>query len=116
MYDLLKWLAARYNDPIIMITENGGNYQMLLPPSMSVVDVPGETELPLSEALHDTFRVDYYSSYLSSVMKAMDEGVRVKGYFAWSLMVECITFLVTICRITSNGQMAMIIVLVYIMW
>eukprot|EP00604_Paraphysomonas_vestita_P003226 CAMPEP_0174821732 /NCGR_PEP_ID=MMETSP1107-20130205/9227_1 /TAXON_ID=36770 /ORGANISM="Paraphysomonas vestita, Strain GFlagA" /LENGTH=268 /DNA_ID=CAMNT_0016039067 /DNA_START=678 /DNA_END=1484 /DNA_ORIENTATION=- len=73
MYDLLKWISARYGNPIIMITENG-------------VDVPGETELPLEEALHDTFRVDYYSSYLSSVMKAIDEGVNVQGYFAWSLM------------------------------
>lgn len=52
-----------------------------------LVDAPGETELPLEEALNDTFRVNYYSSYLDSVMKAIDEGVKVEGYFAWSLMV-----------------------------
>jgi len=53
-----------------------------------VVDVPGESSIPLSEALHDTFVSIHYSGYLSSVMKAKDEGVKVGGYFAWSLMVQ----------------------------
>jgi hypothetical protein len=59
-----------------------------LTPTPLPVDVPGETELPVEEALRDSFRVDYYSSYLASVMRAMDQGVRVTGYFAWSLTVS----------------------------
>jgi hypothetical protein len=147
MYDLLHWLSARYGNPVIMITENGGissppflHSSPSFPPpllpltsapylSAAVVDVPGETELPLSEALHDSFRVDYYSSYLASVTRAMDEGVQVKGYFAWSLMVlpspypccrgECVTScspLFVSLRITLNGLMVTIIALVCIMW
>ncbi len=65
-----------------------------------LVDAPGESSLPLSEALHDSFRVDYYSGYLSSVMKAKDEGVKVQGYFAWSLMVISIS---TLPLIESKG-------------
>lgn len=73
MYDLLTWLAARYHNPIFLITENG-------------VDSPGESTMALEDAIHDTFRIDYYSSYLASVMKAIGDGVNVQGYFAWSLM------------------------------
>lgn len=89
MHDILKWISARSGNPIIMITENGGisNYSYFFSKIIVLVDAPGETELPLEEALNDTFRVNYYSSYLDSVMKAIDEGVKVEGYFAWSLMV-----------------------------
>ena len=47
----LNWINDRYNKPIIYLFENG-------------VSVPGETELPLSEAIHDTFRVDFYKGYI----------------------------------------------------
>ena len=74
IFDLLTWLSQRYANPPFLITENG-------------CDVPGESEMSLNEALHDSFRVNYYSSYLRNVMRAMDSGVDVRGYFAWSLMV-----------------------------
>jgi len=70
---MLHWVADRYDKPPIYITENG-------------VDVPNEGQLPLQQALVDTFRVDYYDQYLSNVSAAMQDGVDVKGYFAWSLM------------------------------
>ena len=73
IYDLLIWLNKRYNKPMFLITENG-------------VDVPGESEMSLEQALKDTFRIDYYSSYLDNVMKAITSGVNVGGYFAWSLV------------------------------
>ena len=56
---------------MILITENG-------------VDVPNETSM--QDALRDNFRVDYYSGYLSSVQRAIADGVDVQGYFAWSLL------------------------------
>jgi len=40
----------------------------------------------LKEALNDQFRVNYYREYLANMAKAMKEGVKVNGYFAWSLL------------------------------
>jgi len=46
-----------------------------------------KSDKPIEEALEDTFRVNYYREYLKEVSKAIyDNGVNVKGYFAWSLM------------------------------
>jgi beta-glucosidase len=73
IHRMLHWVADRYGNPPIYITENG-------------VSVPGENEMPLSQALHDQFRIDFYSQYISNVSLAITEGVDVKGYFAWSLM------------------------------
>jgi len=70
---MLHWIADRYQSPPIYVTENG-------------VDVPGENDMPLAEALNDTFRVDFYREYIGNVTQAMSEGVDVRGYFAWSLM------------------------------
>ncbi|CAG5089838.1 Oidioi.mRNA.OKI2018_I69.PAR.g12369.t1.cds [Oikopleura dioica] len=39
-----------------------------------------------AQDLEDQFRIDYYSSYVSSMKRAMKNGVNVKGYMAWSLM------------------------------
>jgi hypothetical protein len=36
--------------------------------------------------LNDTFRINYYKSYLFHVEKAIADGVHVQGYFAWSLL------------------------------
>jgi beta-glucosidase len=70
---LLTYVWQRYKTPII-VTENG-------------CDVPNENQLPLKVALRDTFRVDYYASYLGAMLDAiLDYGVQMKGYFAWSFM------------------------------
>jgi len=42
--------------------------------------------ISLSDAWHDTKRIDYYRSYLAELKKAIDEGANVIGYFAWSLL------------------------------
>ncbi|XP_033096417.1 lactase-phlorizin hydrolase-like [Anneissia japonica] len=65
---LLNWIKNEYDDPVIYITENG----------ISTIDTAN---------LHDQIRIDYYSAYLSEVLKAIDiDEVNVKGYTAWSLM------------------------------
>lgn len=69
---LLKYVWNRYQTPII-VTENG-------------CDVPNESQLPLQTALDDIFRVNYYREYLSNMMEAIESGVKVHGYFAWSFM------------------------------
>jgi beta-glucosidase len=70
--NLLKYVWNRYQTPII-VTENG-------------CDVPNENQLPLKIALNDKFRVNYYSSYLSNMLQAIETGVKMEGYFAWSFM------------------------------
>jgi beta-glucosidase len=73
---LLNYIHNTYKAPWIMITENG-------------VDVPNESSMPVAQALNDTFRIDYYSSYLENVAAAMnDDGVSIMGYYAWSLLVR----------------------------
>jgi len=73
IHKMLHWVADRYGSPPIYITENG-------------VSVPNENNMPLQDALHDQFRIDFYSQYISNVSLAISEGVDVRGYFAWSLM------------------------------
>ncbi|XP_013165350.1 PREDICTED: myrosinase 1-like [Papilio xuthus] len=64
-YDLLIHLKDNYNIPKIYITENGA---------------------PSLRGLNDTHRVRYYREYLSAMIDAIDQGVNVRGHFAWSLM------------------------------
>jgi len=71
---ILNWLHKRYGpDTHFIITENG-------------CDVPGENQMPIPVALKDTFRVNYYKDYLYYLETAIKQGIKVKGYFAWSLM------------------------------
>jgi beta-galactosidase len=69
-YKLLKWIDNRYNHPDIYVTENGCAFDVEM--------VNGQ--------VNDVKRVDFFKNYLSACHKAIDEGVKVKGYFAWSLM------------------------------
>ncbi|KAL5760552.1 hypothetical protein ACOSP7_019065 [Xanthoceras sorbifolium] len=71
--DLLVYVKENYNNPIIYITENG-------------VDEHNNSTLSLEQALTDPLRIYYYQSHLSYLHKAIQEGVNVKGYFAWSFL------------------------------
>ncbi|MDD7986426.1 GH1 family beta-glucosidase [Lentisphaera marina] len=68
--DLLKWIDQRYDHPIIYITENG-----------CACDEPDK-----ESALNDVMRKDFYESYLRGSRNAIEQGVDLRGYFAWSLM------------------------------
>ncbi|XP_071911391.1 raucaffricine-O-beta-D-glucosidase-like [Coffea arabica] len=70
--ELLNCVKATYNVPLIYITENG-------------VDEANNTSLTLSEALVDNTRIKYIQDHLLNLRLAIDDGVNVKGYFAWSL-------------------------------
>ncbi|XP_018565439.1 myrosinase 1-like [Anoplophora glabripennis] len=64
---VLKWIKKNYNSPEIIITENGYS------------DYDG--------ALQDDKRINYIQGYLSSILEAIyEDGVKVTGYTAWSLM------------------------------
>lgn len=95
MYKLLMWINKEYDNPPVIVTENG-------------VSDKGD--------LDDRSRVDYFNSYLSAVLDAMvgvlnmsllacpvvvmalnaaeriilfhlqEDGCKITGYIAWSLM------------------------------
>jgi len=67
---LLHWIAQRYDNPDIYITENGCAY-------------PDEL---VNDEVDDQERLEFYKTYLQACQKAIDEGVKLKGYFAWSFM------------------------------
>ncbi|KAJ3124433.1 hypothetical protein HK100_011243 [Physocladia obscura] len=70
---LLNWLDNRYDHPDIFLTENG-------------CSVPNENNLTKEELLNDQFRVNFYKGYLNAVQLAINDGVKIKSYFAWSLL------------------------------
>ncbi|EDO47612.1 predicted protein, partial [Nematostella vectensis] len=70
----LKYFKDNYGDPEVIITENG-------------CSAPGEYLKTVPERLEDDFRVDFFNRYINEVYKAYKlDGVKVKGYYAWSLM------------------------------
>jgi len=70
MYWTLKFMSEKYNVPI-MITENGHQ-------NLDSVSLDGK--------VHDPQRIDYLHRHILQLKKAMDEGVDVRGYFAWTLL------------------------------
>ncbi|KAI3468069.1 hypothetical protein Pfo_024732 [Paulownia fortunei] len=72
IHKLLKYTNDTYKKlPPIYITENG-------------VDEKNDPKLTACEACVDPIRVKYYQDHLAFVRKAMEEGVDIRGYFAWS--------------------------------
>jgi beta-glucosidase/6-phospho-beta-glucosidase/beta-galactosidase len=66
----------RTDNPPIIVTENGC--------CMPGEDDPSKTE---EELLRDEWRVDYYKQYISAAQQAaMEDGVNLRGYFAWTLV------------------------------
>ncbi|MES0360894.1 MAG: GH1 family beta-glucosidase [Anaerolineales bacterium] len=71
LYEILGRIHFDYNYPKIYITENGAAYP----------DTVNE-----QKQVDDPLRIAYIMGHLKSVSKAIEAGVPVKGYFAWSLM------------------------------
>ncbi len=67
---LLEWIDERYDRPPIYITENGCAY-------------PDEK---IDGEIDDKERLVYYKGYLNACHQAIENGVNLKGYFAWSFM------------------------------
>jgi beta-galactosidase len=67
---LLEWIDRRYDQPDIIITENGCAY-----------------DDPLHEGrVDDLRRIAFLQGYLRECHRAIEGGVRLKGYFVWSLL------------------------------
>ena len=69
--DTLKWVAQRYGNPPIYITENGAAFY----------------DAPVAEGgrVHDPLRVNYLQKHLRAIHGAIEAGCDVRGYCAWSL-------------------------------
>ncbi|KAJ4969132.1 hypothetical protein NE237_015833 [Protea cynaroides] len=70
---LIKYVAERYQNPPIYITENG-------------MDDEDDVSSPLHKMLDDKMRVGYFKGYLAAVAQAIRDGADVRGYFVWSLL------------------------------
>src|SRR4051812_665768 len=69
---ILVWVKDRYGNPPTYITENGAAFYD--PPHV----IDGKIDDPL--------RVEYYRQHLRAAHAAMQKGVDLRGYFAWSLL------------------------------
>ena len=73
---ILNWVSKRYEKekPRLYVLENG-------------VSCPGESDLPINQALNDTFRIDYIYEHVMTMLDtvALDH-VAIHGYFIWSLL------------------------------
>lgn len=69
--NLLRDLHDRHHFPSYLITENGAAMPDLDRVDGRVID-------------HD--RLEYFAAHLAQVHQAMEDGVPVRGYFAWSLL------------------------------
>ena len=72
MRDELIRVTKEYGPEKIYITENGAAF-----PDPETVE---------GDVLEDPMRVDFYKGYLGGAAQAIEAGVPLKGYFAWSFM------------------------------
>ncbi|MEO6686471.1 MAG: GH1 family beta-glucosidase [Dyadobacter sp.] len=70
MYEILKQFAKYPNIREIIISENGAAFDDVLE--------NGEVQ--------DHKRIQFFEEYLANILKAKNEGVKIGGYLAWSLL------------------------------
>lgn len=68
----LRWVKERYGDVPLYVTENGGAWPD--PPTVE------------GDLLDDPLRVRTYRDHLRACLDAIESGVDLRGYFAWSLL------------------------------
>lgn len=69
--ELLVRIKEEYGNPRIIVTENGASY-------LDSVNIKGE--------VLDDNRIDYLERHIISCHKAIEQGVRLEGYFVWTLL------------------------------
>lgn len=70
LHHVISQAHRRYGLPAIYVTENGAAFE----------------DAPENGCVHDTGRTDYLKSHTAAALTAKEEGVPLKGYFAWSFM------------------------------
>ena len=71
LHELLTRLKADYADPDIYVTENGMAMEDAVAPDGRV---------------HDDYRTDYLRRHFEQAARCLADGVKLKGYFIWTLM------------------------------
>ncbi|HEX2954857.1 MAG TPA: family 1 glycosylhydrolase, partial [Bacillota bacterium] len=71
LYDLLKYLHEEYHGIKMFITENGAAFK-------DNIDDDGNVE--------DDERINYLHEHMIQAHRAIGDGVRLAGYYVWSLM------------------------------
>jgi beta-glucosidase len=71
LYELLTWISSEYPPIPLYVTENG----------MAAPDIVQQ-----DTSIDDEDRKEYLREHLESCLKAIGEGVNLKGYYYWSLM------------------------------
>ncbi|PKA60205.1 Beta-glucosidase 4 [Apostasia shenzhenica] len=70
---VLNYIAEKYRNPPIYVTENG-------------MDDEEDETASIDHFLNDQRRIQYFKDYLAAVAQAIRDGVDIRGYFAWSLL------------------------------
>lgn len=68
--DILLWIDRRYDHPLVFVTENG----------------MAAYEPDMEHSINDGARKEYLEGYISGFGQALEQGVNLGGYFAWSLL------------------------------
>ncbi len=72
LYKLLMWIKEKYNNPMMIITENGAGF--------------GERDEKLVNGkVNDALRADYISRHIDAALRAKQDGANLHGYTVWSL-------------------------------
>jgi beta-glucosidase len=69
--DLLLRLKADYGDPALFITENGAAFK---------------DQRVQKGQVQDDDRIEYLDGHLRAARRAIERGVKLRGYFLWSLL------------------------------
>lgn len=67
---LLEWIAERYDNPEMYITENGCSFNDKLKDGIC----------------NDQDRIEFLKGYVGACELAIEKGVNLKGYFVWSML------------------------------
>lgn len=67
---IIRRLASDYRLPPVVITENGAACR----------------DAKENGAVYDPDRIDYYRLHIAEIARLIEEGIDVRGYYAWSLM------------------------------
>ncbi|CAG5069644.1 1,4-beta-D-glucan glucohydrolase [Dyadobacter sp. CECT 9623] len=70
MFKILKQFAAYPGVRDIIVSENGAAFE----------------DIRREDKVDDPDRTVYFQQYLKAILRARKEGIKVKGYFAWTLM------------------------------